>query len=223
MREPDRYGPEDFGIGRLFFHIRDAVIVANAATERIVLWNDCATQIFGYSEREALEIPLHTLVPEDLRDRHRRGLAAYQDSGTGELVSGPGRVVELRGLHKDGHEFPIELTLTKIPEQTEGSDRFAMAIVRDATDRKAAEEARLALHDAELRQRQALQVNDDIVQGLVVASMALDLGEHDKGKDALRETIHKAQKIVSDLLESLHADREVHPGDLVRKPDLDEG
>jgi PAS domain-containing protein len=40
--------PQDLGIGRLFERIQDAVIVAVAKTQQIVLWNPAATNIFGY-------------------------------------------------------------------------------------------------------------------------------------------------------------------------------
>ena len=46
--------PEALGIGKLFERIRDAVIVADAETQQIVLWNPAATRIFGYSASEAL-------------------------------------------------------------------------------------------------------------------------------------------------------------------------
>src|SRR5687767_6516670 len=54
--------PKDFGIGRLFEHVKDAVVVADAATERILLWNQGAHEMFGYEEEEALAMPLHRLV-----------------------------------------------------------------------------------------------------------------------------------------------------------------
>ncbi len=41
--------PQDLGIGKLFENVRDAVIVANAETGRIVLWNRAAAEVFGYS------------------------------------------------------------------------------------------------------------------------------------------------------------------------------
>jgi PAS domain-containing protein len=40
------------GIGMLFDTIRDAVVVASAETERIVLWNQTAARTFGYSAKE---------------------------------------------------------------------------------------------------------------------------------------------------------------------------
>ena len=40
--------PGDVGIGRLFEHVRDAVVVADAASGQIVLWNPAAEKMFGY-------------------------------------------------------------------------------------------------------------------------------------------------------------------------------
>ncbi len=75
--------PRDLGIGHLFERVRDAVIVADAHTGRIVLWNQAATGIFGYSVPEALEMNVEELVPERLRERHRAGLARYRETGHG--------------------------------------------------------------------------------------------------------------------------------------------
>src|SRR5919201_1442421 len=59
--------PSAFGIGRLFWHIREAVIVADTATGRIVLWNPGAEQLFGYPAPEALGLRLEALIPEPLQ------------------------------------------------------------------------------------------------------------------------------------------------------------
>ena len=125
--------PEDFGIGTLFEIMREAVIVANAETERIVLWNTAASSIFGYAEEEALELPLHALVPESLRERHRQGIAAYSKTGHGELID-RNTILELPALRKDGVEITIEFSLTPI-ENMRGEGRFALAIIRDVTER----------------------------------------------------------------------------------------
>ena len=218
-RRQERFKASDFGIGRLFAHVRDAIIVADAASERIVLWNECASQLFGYSREEALDLPLHALVPESLRDLHRAGIARYQETGTGKLLEDRVVAVELTGLHKDGHEVPIELTLTPIPELTDEGHRFALAIVRDASDRKAAEEARAKMRELELLRRQALQLNDDVVQGLVVAKMALEIDDRTKSAAVLQDTLERAQAIVSDLLSGLRGEKPLEAGDLVRRDD----
>lgn len=211
------FRPDDFGIGRLFQRVRDGIIVADAASERIVLWNAWASHIFGYTEAEALELPLHALVPEVLRQQHREGLARYQETGHGKLLREDAGSVELPALHKDGHEIPVELTLTPVPERTPDGHRFALAIVRDSSERRAAEDARAQIREAELRRRQALQLNDDVVQGLVVAKMALETDDQAKTAEALEETLSRAQGIVSSLLSSLRGES-LEPGDLLRGP-----
>ena len=59
----ERLQPEDLGFGKLFERIRDAVIVADADTQRIVLWNPAAARMFGYSAGEGLESTTGTTRP----------------------------------------------------------------------------------------------------------------------------------------------------------------
>ena len=214
--------PQDFGIGRLFYHIRDAVVVADAASEQIVLWNEAAETLFGYSEYEAMRLPLHALVSDDMRDRHRAGLARYQETGEGELIDG-GHPVELVGVHKDGYEIPIELTLTRVPQRTSDGHRFALAIVRDVSERKEAEKANRRLHEAESDRRRALELNDTIVQGLAVAKMALENDDHELGLQTVTETLKRAQAIVARLLAEIEvSEGGIEPGSFVRREPADE-
>lgn len=207
------FEPEDFGIGNLFDRIRDAVIVANAADECIVLWNPAAEALFGYSRQEALELPLHCLVPPALRDRHRAGIANYQQTGTGELIDS-NTPLELSGLHKDGREVPVELTLSPIGEK-EG-DRFVLAILRDMTDRRSAEQMRLELQRSELKRRHALDINDNVVQGLALAKFALELGETERAVKAVASTLAAAQHIMTDLFAETGEESAFEPGSLRR-------
>ncbi len=207
---------EQLGIGRLFQHVRDAIIVADARTERIVAWNNCAKALFGYSAQEAKRILLHALVPENLRTLHRTGIARFQETGAGNLINS-GTAVELMGLHKEGHEVPVELTLTAIPEPTEEGHRFVLAILRDISDRKAAELAALELRDAQVRQQQALELNDTIVQGLTVAKMSLEAGRVDKGMEAVSATLERVKALVGELLTQIGNESPLQAGDLVRK------
>lgn len=70
--------------------------------------------------------------------------------------------------------------------------------------------------DMRERQRQALEINDDIVQGLAAAQMALALGDQAQSEAALSATLGAAQSIISDLLGEVGAHNRLAPGDLRR-------
>jgi PAS domain S-box-containing protein len=138
----ERMHPEDLGFGKLFERIRDAVIVADANTQRIVLWNPAAEKMFGYSTSEALELRVEALVPENLKDDHHAGIARYAETGHGPYIDSD-KPLELPALKKDDEEIRVELSLSPI-EPVDGADdsrRFVLAIVRDVTRRKQAEVA----------------------------------------------------------------------------------
>ena len=58
--------------------------------------------------------------------------------------------------------------------------------------------------DMRQREQQALEINDNVLQGLVVAKMALDLGEPAKADRALTSAIDSASRMITDLLGSEH-------------------
>ena len=141
-RPVEHMRPEELGIGELFGRIREAVIVADATTQRIVLWNPAATNIFGYSISEALELDIEKLVPEPLKAQHREGITRYAQTGHGPYIDSR-RLLELPALTKSGEEIYVELSLSPIGllDDTNGGRRFVLAVVRDVTERKLAEEA----------------------------------------------------------------------------------
>ena len=95
---------EDLGFGVLFGSIRDAVIVGDAETGRIVLWNPAAEALFGYSQTEAIGMRMEDLVPERLREAHRAGLARYAAGEPGPLIDATSPV-EVPALRRDGEEI----------------------------------------------------------------------------------------------------------------------
>lgn len=133
--------PQDLGIGRLFERIQDAAVVAEAETQRIVLWNEAATNIFGYSISEALELRVEDLVPEHLKGQHRTGIARYAKTGRGPYINSH-KPLELPALRKDGKEIYVELSLSPVGPQGNISrnEHFVLALIRDITDRKRTEE-----------------------------------------------------------------------------------
>lgn len=71
--------------------------------------------------------------------------------------------------------------------------------------------------DMRERQRQALEINDNIVQGLFVAQTALALDEREMSEEAMRSTLDSARQIISDLLGEAGTESELGPGQLLRE------
>jgi PAS domain S-box-containing protein len=98
-------------------------------------WNVQAEQIFGWSRQEAIgRLFSATILPAQHREVHERGLRHFLATGEGPIANSR---IEITGNHRDGHEMPIELTMSAILEQ-EGGYTFS-AFVRDITIRKRAE------------------------------------------------------------------------------------
>ncbi len=70
--------------------------------------------------------------------------------------------------------------------------------------------------DLKVRERQALEINDNIVQGLTVAKYALTMGADDQSKQAIEDTLRRARSIITDLLGDPGSGMELGPGDLRR-------
>src|ERR687890_475380 len=139
----DRLRPEDLGFGRLFERVRDAVIVADEMTQRIILWNAAAAKMFGYSASEALKLRVEELVPEPLKAAHRTGITRYATTGHGRYIDSDAPL-DLPAVRKNGQEIDIQLSLSPIrplDEADDGEAHFVLAIIRDVTERKRAEEA----------------------------------------------------------------------------------
>lgn len=174
--------PADLGIGRLFEHVRDAVVVADAATGRVVLWNPAAEKMFGYSVADAASLLVEELVPAQLKAQHRAGLGHYVATGHGAIVDA-GVVLEVPALRKSGDLITVELSLSPI-EDASVSGRFVMAIIRDVSERvelrtEAARRLREleALYEADETLHRSLQLQD-VLQALV--DLAKDILDADK-------------------------------------------
>lgn len=72
--------------------------------------------------------------------------------------------------------------------------------------------------EAERLLQEALQMNDTIIQGLAVATMAHELGEADQAKAAVEDTLEKARTFINGLMSELERKGPIGPGDLVRQP-----
>jgi PAS domain S-box-containing protein len=129
----------------IFESALDAVITIDARG-LIIGWNLQAERIFGWPSQEIIGQALaDTIIPKRYRKAHRHGLQHFLETGEGPLLN---KRVEIEALHRDGHEFPVELTITPLKA---GKAFTFCAFVRDITERKRAEEA---LRESEQRFRQ---------------------------------------------------------------------
>jgi PAS domain S-box-containing protein len=111
----------------------DAVVTIDSAGA-IVDWTPQSETTFGWTRDEALGRPVDQLIlPERYRAAHREGLARYLATGEARVLN---RRIELDALHRDGHEFPVELSITPVRM---GEAVSFTAFVRDITERKLAE------------------------------------------------------------------------------------
>ena len=109
----------------------------------ITSWNTAAEQLFGFPRGDAIGRSINIIVPARFLEAHNAGLDRVKQGGKTRLV---GKTVEVIACHADGHEIPIELSLSAWPTV---SGVALGAHAQDISDRRAREAKleHLAAHD----------------------------------------------------------------------------
>ena len=165
-------------------------IIAIGGDSIIQFANSEAGRIFGYSTEELLGSDLTLLMPEYLKELHKTGIRRYQETGRRHVSW---RAVAVNGLHRDGHEIPLEISFG---EYQQNGRRVFIGIIRDVTERKS--------FDEKLRQTAKLES-----LGLLAGGIAHDfnnlltgiLGNTSLALDMLPET-HLAAGPLEDAMEA---------------------
>lgn len=201
----------------------DAIISIDE-DQRITLFNQGAETIFGYQAAEVLGKPLDMLLPRELGSLHAREVRSFGEAP--DVARRMGQRRQIFGRRKSGEVFNAEASISKA---TVGNARVYTAVLRDVTERWAADqkksellaEAQAARATAEslTRQRDEMLgvVSHDLRNPLSAIAMCAtqlaesDLADHDR--EHLAATIHQAalwsNRLIGDLVDiaSLDAGR----------------
>lgn len=139
-------------------------LIMNAALDAIIcmdtngiitFWNPQAGIVFGWKEEEAIGQQLADIImPERLREMHKKGLANYLKTGSGPVLN---ILTELQAIDRNGREFPVELTILPIKQ---GGEEFFCSFIRDITERKKAAE------EIEKREKRFRHTLDKMLEGV---------------------------------------------------------
>ena len=106
----------------------------------VIEFNEAAEETFGYSRDEVMGQELaELLIPPELRERHRQGLARYLETGESRILN---ERIELTAMHSDGSPIPVELAVTRSPDS---DPPIFTGYVRETSDRVEAERIRAHL------------------------------------------------------------------------------
>ena len=161
----------------------DAVILMDDDMN-VLYANPSLKRVFGYQPQEVEGRPIGMLQPERLHETHARGMRRYLRTGVKRLEWS---ATEIVGLHKDGHEFPVEIAFSHM---NIGHKSIFAGFMRDITARKQAQAAleyankrlrvlseRVLDIQEEERRSLSLELHDDLGQSLI----ALKIGLHRLG------------------------------------------
>ncbi len=113
----------------------DGIITVNDRQE-VILFNPAAERMFGIPATEAIGQPITRFMPERFRATHTSHIRRF--AITGVTSRQMGSLGAISGLRANGQEFPIEASISQVEV---GDERLSTVILRDITERKAAEDA----------------------------------------------------------------------------------
>lgn len=181
-------------------------IITIDESQRIVIFNPMAEQVFGCSAMEAIGAPLSRFIPERFRAAHAQHVHQFGVTGVSDRQMGRQRV--LFGLKTNGEEFPIEASISQIHD---GTGKLYTVMLRDVTERVKADNAQMKSRE-ELRElsanlqnvreeektRIARELHDDLGQQLTALKMDLS---------SVEQALNSTSEAKPEILDQLHGMR----------------
>jgi PAS domain S-box-containing protein len=162
----------------------DAIITVDEE-QKIVLFNPAAERMFTCTSKDAIGKPVTQFIPERFRPGHDEHIRRFQRTGgTNRRMGALGAV---SGLRTSGEEFPIEASISQV---NVGGRRLFTVILRDITERKLNDEARILLaREVDHRAKNAMAVAQALVS-LTRADTVEEYAEAVKGRIAALSRAH---------------------------------
>lgn len=161
----------------LFRYATEGILVVNETGE-IVRINPSAEKLFGYDLGELIGNKIEVLVPRQLAEKHQRHRDGFNVNPHARAM---GSGFDLKGLRKDGSEFPVEISLSPY-SGPEG--KFVIAFIVDITARKQAEE-KIISYSADLEKQ--------VRNRTLILEEAVD--ELEKTKADLKDALEKEKEL----------------------------
>ena len=136
----------------------DAILTIDR-NSRIGFANSATERIFGYPAQDVIGQDLTMLMPAHFRELHKSALARYVATGQ-KHFSWQGAL--LTGLHRNGTEIPLEVSFGELAD---GGHHLFTGIVRDISEKRAAEEAHGIL-EAQYRESQKMDAIGQLAGGI---------------------------------------------------------
>jgi len=181
----------------------DAILTIDTDS-KIIFVNEAIERVFGYSPDELIGQPMIMLMPERMRDGHNRGLGRYLATNK-KNMNWAG--VPLPGLHKDGHEIPLEVSFGEF--EREGK-RYFTGIARDVSERKRAEAELQNAREEKFRELQrvrtriATDLHDDIGSSLSQISLYSELArQRERENGRAGESLDMITNVANELVETM--------------------
>jgi PAS domain S-box-containing protein len=120
----------------------DAIISVDEGGD-ITMFNEGAEAMFGYGRNEVLGSSLDNLIPERFRSAHTAHVKRFAE-GPDQARRMGARSASIRGVRKNGDEFPADATISRL---VVGGQQLLVVALRDITEQKRLEDEQRLLAD----------------------------------------------------------------------------